>query len=304
MKKENIFFAIASVVVAVLLWLQVQPMYEPGREREFAVPLKVQNLSQDLIVIDREESVLLVASGTSAELDKLDTTQVEAFVDLETAREGSNDIQIKVQAPANIDVNVRARKPVSTVALETVIREKRKVSVQGKGAADPDLLYNGATTLPDEVELIGPVSYVEKVKELVVTLDLAKISPGVTENLPVQVLDEEGRPVPYMRTEPANVTVRPSVAPAQQERIVPINVQWKGSPAFGYRVSKVEVEPSQIVLKGNSADLAGLIAIRTSPVDLSGLKRSEERTVALIIANGVSSEINSVLVKITIAKEP
>lgn len=304
MKRENIFFAIASVVVAILLWLQVQPMYEPGREREFAVPLKVQNLSEDLIVIEREESVLLVASGTTAELDKLDTAQVEAFVDLATAREGSNNVQVKVQSPANIDINVRARKPISTVALEAVIRVQKEVSVQGRGSADPDLLFNGATTLPDEVELIGPASYIEKVKELIVTLDLAKISPGVTESLPVQVLDHEGRPVPYMRTEPANVTVRPSVAPAQQERIVPINVQWKGSVAFGYRVEKIEVSPSQIVLKGNSTDLAGLIAIRTNPVDLSGLKRSEERTVALIIADGVSSEINSVLVKITVVKEP
>jgi hypothetical protein len=58
------------------------------------------------------------------------------------------------------------------------------------------------------------------------------------------------------------------------ERIVPIKEAIHGTPAEGYIVEKVTIEPRNVTVKGIRTDLLKLRYVYTEPIDVSGLQES------------------------------
>ncbi len=58
------------------------------------------------------------------------------------------------------------------------------------------------------------------------------------------------------------------------ERTVPVKEAIHGSPAEGYIVEKVSIEPKAVLVKGIRSDLLQLRYIYTEPIDVSGLQES------------------------------
>ncbi len=58
------------------------------------------------------------------------------------------------------------------------------------------------------------------------------------------------------------------------ERVVPIKESIHGTPADGYLVEKVNIEPKTVTVKGIRNDLLQLRYIYTEPIDVSGLQES------------------------------
>ena len=117
MNRENLSLGIASLVIAFLLWYQVQPLFEPGRERELAVKLKLINRPEGMMAIPSVETVLVIASGTRDQLDRLEMDSVEAIVDLQDAEPGDRIYPVEIQAPNGSNLMFSARTPLVRVAV-------------------------------------------------------------------------------------------------------------------------------------------------------------------------------------------
>lgn len=303
MNRENVLLAIASLFIAVLMWLQVQPLYEPGREREFAVPITFENKPETLVAFPAIESVIVVASGTLADLDQLDTNTVQAVVDLSTAQAGDRNFLVQVRAPANSRLEFRPRDPRARVALEPVVTRTLPVEVTTANAPLGGLAFTSASTQPAEVRVTGPKSYMERVATARVTIDLAAVRPGLTFSIPVQVLDQEAKPVPLAVAEPTEVIVAPAVAAAAVEREVPVIADVTGTPASGYRVVSVTVSPNSIKLTGPTDQLAGVTSLRVPSIDVSQANESVTRTLRPNLPPGTSTETPIVTVTVTIRRQ-
>jgi YbbR domain-containing protein len=65
------------------------------------------------------------------------------------------------------------------------------------------------------------------------------------------------------------------------EKVVPVVADLQNEPVAGYEVSAVTPSPSRIRLAGPASILEEITAVRTTPVDLTGLTESIQKRVAL-----------------------
>ena len=63
---------------------------------------------------------------------------------------------------------------------------------------------------------------------------------------------------------------------AQKKRDVPVKVELRGAPPEGYRISKTEVKPATIRIRGPESRIESIAEVPTLPIDVSGLKHTAE----------------------------
>lgn len=302
MKRENILLLIASLIVSVALWVQVQPMFEPGREREFSIPLTLENKPEDLAIFSAPDAVTVVASGTLAALDKLDTATVEAFVNLDRLKPGRASFAVQIRGPSNSGITFRPKVNSLQITAENVSRSVKTLSVIPSGAPPDGLAYGNAICQPAQVLISGPESYFKQVFSVQVTLDLAKARPGVSVTAPVEILDAKGNPVPSMIADPPKVTVAASFSVSVASRPVPVIVDWSGAAAAGYEITEITVNPQRVEISGETEKISSLTVIETEPLSFEGISNNKEVKAKLVIPVETKVEPMTVIVSIRVKK--
>lgn len=302
MNQEKILLAIASLVISVLLWLQVQPINEPGREREFPVRLTFEGLPEDLTVTGIPESVIVIATGSVRQLDAIKQDEVTAVVDLSHVEIGETYVPITVPKSPIGDVIISAKMPTIPVTVERVVTAEAPVTIQQVGTIRSDLVYQTATINPTRVLLSGPKTNMERVAHARVSLNMASVSPGATYTLDVEVLDEKEIPIPGIKIEPSQVEVSPAVSPADQSKVVPVSVDWIGSLPRGYDLVGFTLEPNSVRLTGSSQVLNSIFEVRTAPLKLTNLKGSKTVDLKISVPEGAQPSSQTVKLSLKIAR--
>lgn len=304
-KRDNVLLAVAAFVIAVMLRLSLQPLFQPGRERELQVPLELLALPSNLAAVRPPATVKLLASGTADDLDNLDAKAIMASIDLSQARVGTAAYAVTVAAPTTGRVSVQARPATIRLTIERVRTVERRIEVEPSGLPPTEYVFDGASVQPETVTVSGAESLLPRAVRARVILDLGQVRPSGTFVVPVEVLDSENRPVPGLRAEPSSVTVSPAVAAAPARRRLLVVPTWKGQPEFGYRVVRYDIRPSQLSVRGDSGALARVTSLETDPIDLTGLKANAERTVRVLLPDGLRVEGQpTVTVVITVGADP
>ncbi len=301
MNKEDIKLLLASFVIAVVLWFQVQPMFEPGREREFIIPLRVEGKSEELAIFPSTDNITIVASGALIDLDKLDTTKVEAFLNAENAKPGQFNLPVLLRAPADLNLEFRPRTTTIRVTCERVLRQNGRIEVLTTGTPRNDLVLGETIATPSEVEVFGPESYIKQVSKLRVTVDLTRLQPGQSISIPVEILDKNNKPVPSTLSDPTRVSVAASFSAAAASREVPVIVDWIGSPASGYKIEEITVKPPRIKITGESEQISTMTTIETQELTVSDLNSSKIYKLKLIAPSGITLDTQQVEVTVKIS---
>jgi hypothetical protein len=86
-----------------------------------------------------------------------------------------------------------------------------------------------------------------------------------------------------------------------KRRDVPVRVELRGSPPDGYRIVRAEIKPEILRIKGPASKVDALTQVSTIPIDVSTLKQSQEKEVALDLTRyGVQldGELPKVLIEV------
>src|SRR5690606_13730424 len=87
---------------------------------------------------------------------------------------------------------------------------------------------------------------------------------------------------------PALVHLEVPVFEDLSSRTVPVNPVVTGTPASGFRVASVDVEPLTVTVEGDLDELAELVSADTAPVVVSGATRNLTVEVPFTLPTGVS----------------
>ncbi|GMA50416.1 hypothetical protein GCM10025857_17730 [Alicyclobacillus contaminans] len=150
------------------------------------------------------------------------------------------------------------------------------------------------------VRVTGVTDVLQQVASVQATLSVAGATQTVTRVVSLQAVDSNGRSVSGVTITPPTVTV---TVPVQSPQVsASLTPQLVGTPAAGYAVSAVSVQPKTVQLRGDAAAMANLLAISV-PVDVQGLKASTVLRVAIPHPTGVSSMTPST-VRVSVTVEP
>ncbi|MBI3971189.1 MAG: hypothetical protein HY332_07845 [Chloroflexi bacterium] len=276
--------------LSVTLWARLTLDQNPARQDEYPseIPVEVRGLRPNLVVANDITPVKVRISAPQESWKRLGVGSFRAVVDL---TESSAEL---IQPAVTVDVSDPEVRVLDVMPSKVSVRieELRTASVPVHVNQLGSLpfgyrLVRDATVVPSQVEVSGPASAVEKVKEAIVAVRLEEARATVEQTLKPEPRGPSGV-VTGVRVEPQSVTVTLPVEQIAGSKAVSVVPQVRGQPAPGYWQGTISVDPSTVQVVGEPAALESVSAIDTAVVDVSGAQTDVTRTVALVRPPGIA----------------
>lgn len=206
------------------------------------------------------------------------------------------------------DVRVLSYSP-NTVSVTIDPREDKEVPVVVEIGQAPDGLIIGRPVLSVRtVTATGPASVLDLIDHARAVVRIDQSGLSVSDQLDLEAVDVRGAvigPNEGVSLTPDTVTVRIDVRPAETSKVVAVRPNVVGSPAAGFAVGDVTVDPPTVTLEGLPEDLAPISGVPTQVISIADLATDGSFDVELILPAGVTlSEDDETNVGVTVTVTP
>lgn len=302
------------------LWLFVSFSENPEETARFEdLTLQIVGLAEDMVIVDANglpttsfPSVDVTLRTDRRQRSELRPVDIRVVADLSNLGPGDHLVPINVQPTrSNLSFSVPAGgiepsaigiriEPVETVTVPI------RLEIVGSPPfsferGDPEIRYNG--NLIDTVTVSGPQSRVVRVAAVRTVANIAQLRASYVAPLNLTPVDNNNQSVEGVQVRPATVTVVIPINPVVGLRLVPVSPIIIGSPAPGFAVTDIKVDPPLITLTGSSGPLDAINLLQTEAIDIANARETVVRIVPLIIPIGTSpaqGESNAVRVTVEI----
>ncbi|MBC7234114.1 MAG: hypothetical protein H5T68_12825 [Chloroflexi bacterium] len=290
---SNLSSAFLALFLGMVVWAVAVYEKAPPRTDFFpkAIPIKMINLPQDFTItgpVVTEVRVKIRALANTWE--KLQAESFEATVDLQGLEPGPHEVPVTVQTLEKGVVILAVEPARITVNLQEMDTRKVRVKVKVLDEESVPLGYTPRLpeVTPEQVTISGPKNLVAQVAEASIEVSLKNARETVIKQEAPLLLDGMGNRVLGLTISPATVTVKIAIERQVGYRDVTVRAITKGSPAPGYWISNIRVEPALVTVYGQPTvieDLPGYLD--TQPIDVEGAKRDVIQRVALALPEGI-----------------
>jgi len=291
---ENLGLGVLALILAFLVWIGAIFQENPPTTQILAdsIPIEIINRPQGLIVRNQSASYVRVqVRGHQDSLGRLTPRSFRATADLEGLAEGLHEVPINIEQSDKSITIVEYEPPAISLTLDRQIELEFAVQVHVMDEESVPLGYSYGSPVvnPDFVIVSGPKTLVDQVAEASVNIWLQGAKSTVEKKLPPKLLDSQGRPVGNLTPDPAFVTIQ---VPIEQElgfRDVTVRADIVGTPASGYWISNILVQPPTVTVFGLPSTLEKMGGfLKTAPIDITDAKADLVKRVPLNLPAGVS----------------
>ncbi|MGQ9493894.1 MAG: CdaR family protein [Anaerolineae bacterium] len=290
---SNLSSVFLALFLGMVVWVVAVYEKAPPRTDFFphAIPIKIINLRQGLTLTGPVATAVRVKIRALASTwDKLQQESFEATVDLHDLEAGQHEVPVVVQTLEKGVVILAVEPSRITVNLQEM--DTRKVRVKAR-VLDEESVPLGYTprlpeVTPEQVTITGPKNLVAQVAEATIEISLKNARETILKQEAPLLLDGMGNRVLGVSVSPATVTVKVVIERQVGYRDVTVRARTKGSPAPGYWISNIRVEPALVTVYGQPTaieDLPGYLD--TQPIDVEGAKQDVVQRIALDLPEGI-----------------
>lgn len=286
---RNLAPKIISILFALVLWIYVMSVINPRVSRDLVnVPVKLVNLEelkkQGLVIVGSEDfRVRVRLTGRRDEVFKISPEQIQIEADLRGYKLGVNNVPLEVSALNNIGIDVSPR--FIRVELEEIIKKQRDVKVSITGSPKKNYVVGNLDYKPTAIWIEGPESYVNSVENVVAKLDVTGETKNLLLSLPLKPVNSRGEEVPGVEVKTAYVDVSLSI---DLLKSVPIKPDLQVTTGDGHVINNVEINPKEVILKGQEEILKGITEITTDIVQVENLATDQVIETKLKLPQGVT----------------
>ncbi|MEX0786423.1 MAG: CdaR family protein [Dehalococcoidia bacterium] len=306
--RDNWGVGILSVVLAVSLWIYVTDREDPEVTARVAgsIPVQCVNAPAGRAVSPpclETESVAVRVRAPESVLEELTAQDFEARADLSGVTTDETTVTVRVESTRSRVEIVEVLPPEITVTLEDVTARTVPVQTRMVGTPPPGYEVDQVTLEPGEAVVTGPASLVELVAAVEADVNLTGVRTDFEQTLLLQARDELGANIEGVVVEPESVLVQVELAQVQFSAIFVVLPDVTGTPALGFRVAGIEVDPPLVVVSGPSEVFQTLEpagGVTTVPVPIDDASTDVQRTVALLLPEDASVEQATVTVRVII----
>ncbi len=142
------------------------------------------------------------------------------------------------------------------------------------------------------VTVSGPQSIVDTIIEARAPVSIDASGIDIDQLVSLVAIDSTGTELGVdsrVEIEPARVRVHLPVFTDRRSKTLPVAPNVVGTPAAGFEVASIEVDPPVVSVEGDANDLAGLDRADTLPISVSGASSQVTQVVALALPDGVQA---------------
>lgn len=221
-----------------------------------------------------------VTVAPSSFFAKIDLAGVEG-------KTGVVSVRIDVTSPDS-RIRILGFEPTfATIELDPLI-SKEGVPVKVVHGQVPDGLTLGPTTIePATVIVSGGASIVSQVDSVRADVTIQATGLDIDEDVKLVPIDKLGNALVPLDVSPPTARVIIPVFSDRQSRTLPVNPVITGTPAAGFEIESVVVEPQVVLVAGDADQLAQLARVDTDPVPMTGVSANVTVDMGLALPIGV-----------------
>jgi YbbR domain-containing protein len=282
-----------SIVMGLIVWLiainQENPLVtQPFPER---LTVEARNIPSDLRPTRdlSRESVQVTLRAPRTVWQGLSSSALQAFVDLANLGPGSHTVPIEVSVD-NPEVVVKAVEPAElNIRLDDIVTATVPVTVTMMDNTAFGYDWQSPTINPPTVTIRGPASQVAQAVAAEAPLYLRGANSDIERFQALDIVDAANRSVSQLEVLPPMVEVVVPVVRWPGRKEVAVRVDLEGQPASGYRLGQLKVDPSMVVLRGNSDALNSIGFVETAPVSVEDATGDVQDQPKLLLPEGVNA---------------
>jgi YbbR domain-containing protein len=306
--------------LAVVMLGAVAFAQTPATSKTFH-PIVNYTLPPDLIVLNPVNTVAATVYGLSETVQSMTDSSLTASVDASKASPGPA-VRLTIVI-SSVQSGVSVQNPRVPVALNIDRRAIQDLQVQvtthpaaGWSVTKAQALCGGITTSPCVVHFDGPQSW-EKAANMIAVVNYTtpvQANSYDSSNWPIQLRNSNGLVDPLTcNTRPTcgldinTVAIHVDAQQGSTSTTVPlVDAAPSNGPPAGYRITGITINPSTVVISGDSTVLGRIQRITLPAVDLSNATSTASFQVAIPYPEGVTSIAGLQRATITyqIAKNP
>lgn len=289
MKKKltsNIGLKILSVLLAAILWLVITNVEDPVKSRPFTnVAVDIQNeevinVPDKVYEIIEGETVSFRVLAKRSVVDNLTSNDFNVTADFSKLLSGGNTVLIDVTSKKG-EVTITDLKPKTlTIRQEEISKEDFKVNVIQKGEVTEGYYVGEKTASPLIVRVSGPKGRIDKIKEVVVEVDVTGASQSMNRIAVPKALDEEGNEIDATKLDFSDDYIQVNLK-LYKTKTVELLAKIEGNPAEGYVVTGLDFEPKTVVIASEDDRALDKINYLQITENIEGERSNLERDIDL-----------------------
>lgn len=285
---------LTALILAIVVWVSAVTSTDPNEELTLAkpVPITVLGLDPDLVIVnDVAEAVAVTIRAPHSIHLKLaeEPDLVRAFVNLSGLTAGSHTVDLQVSVSIG-PTEVTEISPSSiNFTLENMLTKEFPITLKKTGSLPISYEAGDAKLSAETVQVIGPETQVQKVTQVVASVDLTNITTSIAKSIELKALDSRGVLVNGINLNPSQVPVEIPIKQLGGYRNVFIKIVTTGQVARGFYLTGILADPPTITIYSTDPELVDNMPayIETVPVNLNGAETSFESIVALNLPEGI-----------------
>lgn len=227
-----------------------------------------------------------------------------ATVDLSGVPANGEYVTVRIEVkPLDERIRVLGYDPALTsVQLDPII--DKQVPVKVEHGAVPDGLTLGPTNVdPETVTVSGPQSVVVNVEAARAVVIVQSTGIDIDQDVPLVPIDKVGNALSPLDVTPPTARVVIPVFSDRQSRTLPVNPIITGTPAAGFEIESVTVQPQVALVAGDADQLAQLTQVDTDPIPMTGVSADVIVEIGLALPIGVVA-VGDETIQVSVAIRP
>mgnify|MGYP006988893145 CR=1 FL=1 len=302
LSQNNLFWAVVSVLLAILLWMYVTTTEGVEvSETFFNVPIEFLGAdalreSSGLVVTEQDQTTVnLTLSGARRVMNKLSSDNIAATINLNKMNtDGRYSVTYDISYPADVDPNsvtvLRASASVVNFYLDQMARKTIEVEGSFTGSTAEGYLAEDSLRFdPLVVTISGPNAAISQVDHAYVTITREGVNKTLSYSTTYELVDAQGNAVNdndiIRETEEVNVTLS-----VLSTRSVPLDITViDGGGATRANNTDITITPSSIVLAGDAEVIDATTKLILGTVDLASFATDYSATYTILLPNGTEN---------------
>jgi YbbR domain-containing protein len=289
--RANIGLGLLSLALAVTLWAFVTREENPTQTDCFAgdIPVETVNVPESLAVGGLSDAAVSVRASAPQDIcDGLTVQDFRAVANLSMAKARENTVTLRVSSTRR-QVKVMETSPsIVTITLEPVTTKVVPANVKLIGTPPLGYATVPGKTTPEQVEVTGAESLVALVQEAVADVNVQGLRVPIEQAFPLVPRDNRGGDIEGVTLNPSTADVVLPIVQREITQAYVVTPLLAGTPADGFNVTSISVEPPFAVITGTIEALQSLTAVTTDEVDADGAASDVVRAVKLQLPPGLT----------------
>ncbi|MDN5323626.1 MAG: hypothetical protein PWQ67_2080 [Clostridia bacterium] len=287
--KDNLIYKMIAILLAILLWLYVSADQNPPIEKTLNLTVNYDNLRDDLTLTSKGNSVNVKIRGDQKVINSLGLKDFKASVDLSQVKMGEQSLPVKIVNPLGVEIVEISPKEVK-VNVDKISEKQVPVKVALLGQTAHGYSSFKASVKPSQVVIRGPRNILENLVEARADVNLNNAQSNLVLNLPIKIQDRWGNwyGPDSLNIIPNTVEVFIPIIQDTPSKTVPVKPIFEGTPAQGYQITRILVEPETVKILGHFNKLDTIDRVQTLPISLTDAKEDIIKEVDLSVPSGVT----------------